>query len=179
MSHTFHAEIHEFGLADGCPDCEEAGLNPLAFLDEEILRDLVARVAAETPPRSNAERSALAEIRGALNRFGRLAKLNPEPALGFLAGWGVHVTLAPAPPAAAPENAPELVGTPEQVYVVFSLGEGDPTPITTCLTAELAAEYAAALADLPLNHLMFTADPRVSPIPLLTELPPGLREVQS
>ena len=62
----------------------------------------------------------------------------------------------------------------DKIFVVFSYG--DPMPITTCTTAKLAEEYAAALARLPRSHPLYTADAQVDEVPLINELPLPLRE---
>lgn len=65
----------------------------------------------------------------------------------------------------------------EKVYIVFSYG--DPMPITSCKTAELAEEYVAALARLPEGHPLHTEDAIVDELPLLDELPLPLRDPES
>lgn len=113
MTHDPHPDVHTHGLADRCGACLLAAELPLAFLDEDILRDLVQRVTREDPPRSTAEGIALTNVREVLNRYARLALLEPA-ALDWLARWGVPgfqigETSVPAP--AAPQDAAEAVGT--------------------------------------------------------------------
>lgn len=72
---------------------------------------------------------------------------------------------------------PIALGQPTKVYIVFSYG--DPVPITTCVTPELANEYAAALARLPSGHPLRTLDAQVDEIPLLRELPDPLRNPEA
>lgn len=65
----------------------------------------------------------------------------------------------------------------EQVYVVFSYG--DPMPITTCTSADLAEAYAAALGRLPVGHPLRTTDACVDVVPLISELPEPLRNPEA
>jgi hypothetical protein len=60
------------------------------------------------------------------------------------------------------------------VYVVFSYG--DPMPITSCETSELAEQYAEALGRLPQNHPLYTPNACVDELPLIAELPEPLRD---
>lgn len=60
----------------------------------------------------------------------------------------------------------------EKIFVVFSYG--DPMPITSCRTAELADQYADALKRLPEDHPLYTPDAIVDELPLLAELPTPL-----
>ena len=60
------------------------------------------------------------------------------------------------------------------VFVVF---EPDaPFPITVCETSQLAEEYAAALARLPMGHALRISNAVVDAVPLIDELPEPLRD---
>lgn len=63
------------------------------------------------------------------------------------------------------------------VFVVFNYG--DPMPITSCVTGELAEQYAAALARLPKHHPLYTENACVDELPLLSELPHPLRDPEN
>lgn len=72
-----------------------------------------------------------------------------------------------------PSRSPDAA----KVYVVFQYG--DPMPITSCRTPELAEEYAAALGRLPQNHPLYSPNAVVDELPLLSELPAPLRDPES
>lgn len=90
-------------------------------------------------------------------------------------GEGCPAVYAPLPSAAG-SSVPDTSGR-EKAYVVFSYG--DPMPMTVCRTAELAEAYAAALARLPKDHPLYTADALVDELPLLSELPEPLRNPEA
>lgn len=56
---------------------------------------------------------------------------------------------------------------------------GDPMPITSCRTAELADEYAARLARLPKHHPLYTENAVVDELPLISELPHPLLDPEN
>jgi hypothetical protein len=82
MSHTPHADVHDAGLADDCPECEEVATRPWANLDERMLSTLVDRAvdrASGNPhaPRSHNDEVAEVAVLNTLERIGRLAQCNP------------------------------------------------------------------------------------------------------
>lgn len=119
MTHVFHPDVHTHGLQDGCAECGASAENPLAFLDDAMLGDLVRRVTGDATARSTAEAVAMDRVREALNRFGRLAKIESRalswlPRWGVTTRWGVPIrsdSRSAQPAAAAPETPPESVGT--------------------------------------------------------------------
>jgi hypothetical protein len=62
-SHVLHADVHEVGLQDGCPRCEEHATHPYHSLDERMIEELERRVEDLEPPRSKAEALALEHVR--------------------------------------------------------------------------------------------------------------------
>lgn len=57
--HTYHEDIHEVGLVDGCPRCEEHANRPFDGLDNTMLANLRQRIADNLPARSEAEDKAM------------------------------------------------------------------------------------------------------------------------
>jgi len=64
-SHTLHDDVHERGLADGCPRCREHAEHPLQSLDNRMLRALFDRLASGQVARSLNEGLALDALRTA------------------------------------------------------------------------------------------------------------------
>lgn len=62
--HTQHGGIHEEGLADGCPRCEEHSEDPFQGLDTRMLGALVKRVEDwdNNFPRSGYEATAMRAV---------------------------------------------------------------------------------------------------------------------
>lgn len=60
--HTYHPDSHEFGLADGCPRCEEHAGHPFESLDKGNLTALLERVDGKLPARSENEAIAMNAI---------------------------------------------------------------------------------------------------------------------
>ena len=58
-SHIYHPDMHEHGLADGCPRCEEHAMRPAASMDEGNLATLRYRIANNWPARSMNESAAM------------------------------------------------------------------------------------------------------------------------
>lgn len=113
MSHIAHPDVHTHGLHNGCAECGAAAEEPFAFLDDEMLANLVRRVVGDAAARSTVEAIAMTQIRDALNRFARLAKVEPA-ALAWLPRWGITTAgagLAAVQAAAAAEKPSESVGT--------------------------------------------------------------------
>lgn len=97
MSHSAHPDVHEAGLADGCPDCALAAGEPWLYLDREALADLLDRTlrnrfgtfevdgrpADPSPfgdsvaPRSDAEAVAMGRLLTQLEVCGQLAQAAP------------------------------------------------------------------------------------------------------
>ena len=65
-THTFHPDTHEYGLADGCPRCDEHAERPLDGLDQENLANLIDRVQRHEEPRSANEYRAMYMLEKAL-----------------------------------------------------------------------------------------------------------------
>ena len=76
--HTFHPDIHEHGLADGCPRCEEIARDPVWLLDDMALRLLIERDAAGLSGRSRNEWGAICRIRNAMHSARALVKLGAK-----------------------------------------------------------------------------------------------------
>lgn len=70
--HSIHHDIHEHGLADGCPRCCEHAERPLQGLDRRMLARLVSRARRQEPPRSRNEAIAISQIEDALVVYERL-----------------------------------------------------------------------------------------------------------
>lgn len=71
----------------------------------------------------------------------------------------------------------ESGSTKRSVFVVFSYG--DPMPITSCETPELAEQYADSLGRLPKHHPLYTENACIDELPLLSELPPPLLDPEN
>mgnify|MGYP001571143581 CR=1 FL=1 len=61
--HSYHPDIHAYGLADNCERCEQHAEHPLDTLDDSMLTDLILRVRRDNYPRSNNEAAAMNSIR--------------------------------------------------------------------------------------------------------------------
>ena len=70
-SHTYHPDTHQYGLAEGCPRCEEHAEHPLTSLDEENITMLRLRVLEGWRPRSENERKAMEAVRASGNNSSR------------------------------------------------------------------------------------------------------------
>ncbi len=99
MTHSYHADIHSDGLADNCEACRDASHRPMASLDNEALRDLLDRAIKMlnghyVESRSGNESTAIAEVVLTLERFGRLAEVNPGAVGAYLRDrWRLDVLL--------------------------------------------------------------------------------------
>lgn len=87
--HTCRVDLHEAGLQDGCPACEEHAANPLRDLDETMLRYLVRLAILGSDRfavgRSDTELVAAAKVLTALELFGSLAEKAPAEVATYLA----------------------------------------------------------------------------------------------
>lgn len=61
-THTFHPDTHVYGLADGCPRCDEHAQNPMVGLDSANLAALRHRLAHALPARSENEARAMVNL---------------------------------------------------------------------------------------------------------------------
>lgn len=59
--HTLHPDIHDHGLADGCPRCEELASHPAA-LDRHACDAILERLRGGLAPRSLNERRAMERL---------------------------------------------------------------------------------------------------------------------
>lgn len=99
MVHANHGNIHEIGLQDDCPACEEHAASPWSSLDSSMLRDLikrnffyrfgddywinengerVPRDRSAYAPRNDTEAHAMAQITNVMERMGRLMEFDSE-----------------------------------------------------------------------------------------------------
>jgi len=80
-AHIYHEDIHELGLMDGCPRCEEHGKEPFIGLDHRMLASLIQRVENWDGnfPRSKNECSAMRAVERAISQARALVQ----------AGWEV------------------------------------------------------------------------------------------
>ncbi len=74
-SHTQHGSIHEEGLADNCPRCDEHAARPFDGLDDGNMENLIAMVVNDLPSRSDNERLAMYKVEGAM-RLARALRRN-------------------------------------------------------------------------------------------------------
>lgn len=74
-SHSYHEDIKEAGLADGCERCAEHASHPFASLDDENLRLLVQRFLDGGEARTENEAIALLQVAAHFGRQERLARL--------------------------------------------------------------------------------------------------------
>ncbi|KKM83387.1 hypothetical protein LCGC14_1309830 [marine sediment metagenome] len=79
-THSIHGDIHEEGLADGCPRCEEHGESPFTGLDDQMLSSLVQRVEDwdSNFPRSMNESNAMRAVERAMNQARKLVRVGWE-----------------------------------------------------------------------------------------------------
>jgi hypothetical protein len=95
--HVGHPDIHEAGLADGCPACEQIALDPIGHLDEDALLALIQQAVSDdrlAQGRSRNELVASAAILTVLERVGRLASVAPEPVAAYLRDrWRLHAQI--------------------------------------------------------------------------------------
>lgn len=62
--HSYHPDVHEHGLQDGCPRCDEHANDPFLALDSVMIANLIERVNERHEPRSdNEQRAMLAVVR--------------------------------------------------------------------------------------------------------------------
>lgn len=92
MSHTIHDEIETHGLADDCERCEEHAQHPLRTLDTPNLRALMERVEQKQEGRSENEKTAMANVRAAMDQAGVLADVHPILFTRYIRQtWGVRL----------------------------------------------------------------------------------------
>jgi hypothetical protein len=77
--HTIHPDVHENGLSDDCPRCEEHSKDPFFGLDNRMLADLSTRVVNLDMPRSENEGMAMNELREVMFHAEKLMSLGWEP----------------------------------------------------------------------------------------------------
>lgn len=61
-THSYHPDSHEYGLADGCPRCDEHARNPEQGLDSRNIANLRERIDKGLEPRSNNEKLAMINL---------------------------------------------------------------------------------------------------------------------
>lgn len=71
-SHSYHPDSHEAGLAYDCERCEEHAMRPLDGLDDRNVSNLITRLRAGDPARTNNEDGAMRVIGRAMGRASRL-----------------------------------------------------------------------------------------------------------
>lgn len=74
-THTVHPDSHEYGLADGCPRCEEHSRYPFEGLGDRNLSALVDRATKDLPARSDNEAAAMKVVSETLWRAEKLRSL--------------------------------------------------------------------------------------------------------
>ena len=79
-THRLHSDVHEYGLADDCPRCEEHARDPIAALDADMIASLYRRVALNLPPRSENEAIAMTNLPGRGREHAALSALTWENA---------------------------------------------------------------------------------------------------
>lgn len=62
MTHSYHPDMHEFGLSDSCERCAFQSQHPVETLDDRMIHSLIGRIENNLPPRSDAERLAMEMI---------------------------------------------------------------------------------------------------------------------
>lgn len=83
--HTNHADVHEVGLQDDCPDCAESAEEPWRHLDQEMLSQLIRRNYhyrfvgdyEQYMPRSDTEAIAMRNITTTMERMGQMMSNDP------------------------------------------------------------------------------------------------------
>lgn len=89
--HSLHGDIHEIGLQDDCPGCEELA-ERWTNLDATMLENLVARNYEyrfgknhnEWNPRSFAESAAMVNITNVMEKMGKLFETDPITMVNYL-----------------------------------------------------------------------------------------------
>jgi len=76
MIHTYHEDVHEYGLADGCPRCRQQAERPLETLDDTMLRALFDRLASGQVARSLNEGLAMDNLRSDRQKALRIQELD-------------------------------------------------------------------------------------------------------
>lgn len=61
-THTLHPDVHQYGLADDCPRCDQHAEHPLVSLDEQNITMLKLRIIEGWTPRSKNEARAMEKI---------------------------------------------------------------------------------------------------------------------
>lgn len=94
--HALHPDVHEAGLADGCPACAKIAQNPTAEADERLLRQLVELAVADPReiPAGETQAYAVVQVLNTLERADRIAKTAPFLFEGYLCDrWRLHVSI--------------------------------------------------------------------------------------
>lgn len=77
MTHVYHPDVHEYGLQDGCPRCNQLARDP-SQLDDRMVAALFERLANDLLPRTDVEAVAMTVLRAmeeGANRFYRMREL--------------------------------------------------------------------------------------------------------
>lgn len=82
--HSMHGDIHEIGLQDNCPACEEHAQQPWRNLDNEMLSQLIRqnyhyrylKEYDKYAPRSDVEAIAMTNITNIMERMGQLMSVD-------------------------------------------------------------------------------------------------------
>ena len=101
MSHAPHPDVQTHGLADDCPDCDEAAEAPVRNLDDPTLLALL-RLAVDRDrlflARSGAEALATARILTTLEHVGRLCEVGGPVVAQYLRDrWNLEATIERRP----------------------------------------------------------------------------------
>lgn len=78
--HNLHPDVHEHGLFDDCPACDEIAENPFANADHDLLRRFVALATANPReiPEVYTDARAVKVVLDTLERAGRIAQDAPN-----------------------------------------------------------------------------------------------------
>jgi len=76
MIHSYHEDVHEVGLVDGCPRCRQQAERPLDTLDNKMLRALFDRLASRAVARSLNEGLAMDNLRSDRQKALRIQELD-------------------------------------------------------------------------------------------------------
>lgn len=68
--HTYHRDIHEYGLDPTCPRCKEHAISPMTSLDQAMLARLASGVLL-----TELDRQAAATLRLQLDEYGEHLQL--------------------------------------------------------------------------------------------------------
>jgi hypothetical protein len=93
--HTMRCTVGDTAiLSDGCPACEEIAACPVRLADRRVLSTLIAMATDRgVQPRTENEAKAVANVLTTLERFGRIAEVEPELAIAYLGEkWRIPVS---------------------------------------------------------------------------------------